>query len=146
VGMAVLYLSLCWRLGWPVFLAMSRWHKLCRYDDGERRINIETTAIGEGGFSVPPDELYIKKDNLRPEDISSGSDLTCLSPRQMLGCFFGSRGRYWHDQFLPMAARDDYQRAAKLFPQSRLWRENWEYADRLVRCGESPPLNFGAMS
>jgi hypothetical protein len=33
-----------------------------------------------------------------------------------------------------------------LFPQSRLWRENWEYADRLVRCGESPPLNFGAMS
>src|SRR5262245_18504640 len=97
-NMAVLYLCLCWRLGWPVSLAMTGWHTICRYDDGLRAVNIETTAIGEGGFSTPPDEHYIEKDRLRPEDIASGSDLTALKPRQALGGYFGARGRYWYDR------------------------------------------------
>jgi hypothetical protein len=134
-NMAVLYVSLCWRLGWPVSLAMSGWHTLCRYDDGTRAINIETTAIGEGGFSTPPDAHYIRADKLTAEDIPSGSDLTALKPRQMLGCFFGWQGRYWYDRYDAVRARDDYARAAKLFPQSRLWRQQWTHASNLVSRG-----------
>jgi hypothetical protein len=134
-NMAVLYLCLCWRLGWPVSLALSGWHTLCRYDDDARKINIETTAIGEGGFSTPPDEHYIKADRLSAWDIQSGSDLTALRPRQVLGCFFGARGRYWYDRFDANRARDDYGRASELFPQSRLWREKWRHASGLASRG-----------
>jgi hypothetical protein len=131
-NMAVLYLSLCWRLEWPVHLALAGWHEICRYDDGERTINIETTAIGEGGFGTPPDEHYIRKYSLLPEWITSGSDLTALKPRQMLGCFFGSRGRYWYDRQDALGAMDDYRRATELFPQSHLWREKYTHAAGLA--------------
>jgi hypothetical protein len=135
VNMAVLYVCLSWRLGWPVFLAQSGWHTLCRYDDGTRTMNIETTAIGEGGFSTPPDGHYIKADRLTARDILSGSDLTALKPRQMLGCFFGARGRYWYDRYDAVRAREDYRRATELFPQSRLWLEQWSHASGLVSRG-----------
>ncbi len=134
-NMAVLYLSVCWRLGWPVFLALTGWHEICRYDDGTRTLNVETTAIGEGGFGTPPDEYYIAKYNLLPEWITSGSDLTALRPRQMLGSFFGSRGRYWYDRRDALGATDDYRRATELFPQSRLWREKYHHAAGLA-CDE----------
>jgi hypothetical protein len=141
-NIAVLYHSLCWRLGWPVSLALMGWHFICRYDDGMRRINIETTAVGEGGFSTPPDEDYIKRDNLLPEYISSGSDLTALKPRQVLGCFFGVRGRHWYDLYLAVPARDDYERATRLFPQSRLWQESAEHTRYLAATGAPPSLDF----
>ncbi len=134
-NMAVLYISLCWRLRWPVYLACSGWHMICRYDDGKRTINVETTAIGEGGFRTPPDEYYIEKDCLLPEWVASGSDLTALKPRQMLGSFFGSRGRYWYDRYDALRAVDDYRRAMELFPQSRLWREKYHHAAGLARDG-----------
>jgi hypothetical protein len=131
-NMAVLYVALCWRLGWPVFLAMTRWHVICRYHDGQRTVNIEPSCIGRGGFSTPEDDVYIKEDKLTPEDISSGSDLSPLTARQSLGVFFGLRGRYWHDRRDALCARDDYQRATTLFPQSRLWREKYQYVCQLA--------------
>jgi hypothetical protein len=86
-------------------------------------VNIEATAIGLGGVSTPPDEHYVKKHCLSPERIAAGSDLTALKPRQMLGYFFGSRGRCWYDCYDALGAVDDYRRASELFPQSRLWAE-----------------------
>ena len=130
--MAVLYRSLCWRLGWPVYLAMTGWHDICRYEDGTRTVNIKATAIGLGGFLTPPDEFYIKKHHLLPERISSGSDLTALKPRQMLGCFFGSRGRCWYDSYDALGAVEDYRRAAELFPESRLWKEELQRVSSLA--------------
>ena len=139
-NMSVLCLSLCWRLKWPVYLAQSWWHSFCRYDDGQRTINIETSCIGEGGFSTPSDESYIRQDNLRSSDIGpSGGNLTALKPWQMLGCFFGARGRYWYDCCDARGAEADYGRASKLFPESRLWREKWTNAAGLVRSGVRPP-------
>jgi hypothetical protein len=126
-NMADLFHCLAWRLRWPVYLAMSRWHSLCRYDDGERKINIETSNF-EGGFRTPPDEHYMREDGLLPFDIEHGSDLTDLTPRQTLGCYYGARGRYWYDQADATRAEADYARAARLFPQSRLWRQKWQYA------------------
>jgi hypothetical protein len=41
----------------------------------------------------------------------------------LLGLFVGLRGRRWWDVIDPVRARDDYQLAARLYPQSRLWRE-----------------------
>jgi hypothetical protein len=138
-NMAVLYHCLCWRLGWPVSLAFSGWHAFCRYDDGKTTVNVETTAIGEGGFSLPGDRYYIERDGLLPEHIRSGSDLTALRPRQVLGSFFGSRGRYWFDVYLALPASEDYGRAARLFPESRLWRGCHENALVLAATGVTPP-------
>jgi hypothetical protein len=90
-NMAVLYVAMSWRMGWPVSLAMAWWHCLCRYDDGRKQFNIEATNTGNGGFSAPPDSFYIERHNIRPEHIASRSDLTALEPRQMLGVFFGSK-------------------------------------------------------
>lgn len=126
-NIGVLYVALCWRLGWPVSLAVSRWHVICRYHDGRRSVNIETSRIGQGGFGTPEDEVYIKEDRLTPEDIASGSDLSPLTARQALGVFFGLRGRYWYDRRDAVCARDDFRRAMGLFPESRLWREQHAY-------------------
>jgi hypothetical protein len=138
-NMGVLYYSLCWRLGWPVSLALTGWHELCRYDDGKRTINVETSNIGMGAYRIMPDEEYIREDHLAPERVASGSDLTALRPRQVLGVFFGNRGRYWYDQYIALAAKDDYGRAVKLFPESWLWREKRQNACLLAESGLSPP-------
>ena len=143
-NMAVLYLSLCWRLRWPVFLAQSWWHSFCRYDDGQRTMNIETSCIGMGGFRTPPDAEYAWQDSLSDEDIISGANLTALKPQQMLGCFFGARGRYWYDRFDARGAEADYGRASRLFPQSRLWREKRQNAAALARSGLPPPKSSEA--
>ncbi len=134
-NMAVLFHALCWRLRWPVSLAHAGWHEFCRYDNGTRTINVETSNIGQGFFRTLPDGYYSAKYNLLAERVRLGSDLQALSPRRVLGCFFGARGRYWYDQREAALARDDYGRAAGLFPESWLWREKWAHARALASAG-----------
>ena len=49
--MPALHCALGWRLGWPVSLALAGWHVFCRFDDGTRTRNIESTRTGGGGFT-----------------------------------------------------------------------------------------------
>jgi hypothetical protein len=120
-NMATLHVALGWRLGWPVSLAMAGWHCLLRFDNGQVVWNVEATNT-EGGFRAPPDSFCQKEYRIPQEHIDCGSDLTFLKPRQLLGQFFGSRGRHWWDvQDIDRAERD-FQTALTLYPQSRLYQ------------------------
>jgi hypothetical protein len=123
-NMAVLQMAIGWRLGWPVSLAMAWWHSILRFDNGKTVWNIETTNT-EGGFRAHPDSFYMAQKHLgiTPEHVASGSDLTFLKPRQVLGVFIGTRGRHWWDVAEAKRAQEDYELASCLFPQSRLWRQ-----------------------
>jgi hypothetical protein len=130
-NMAALLVALAWRLGWSLSLACSGSHVLARYDDGEVRYNIEATNMGGGGFSAPSDEHYIKEDGIALGDISRGSDLTALRPRQVLGLFIGLGGRYYQDTGNYAQAREEYQLALQLYPQSRFFaRKVYEVGGR----------------
>lgn len=120
--MPTLHAALAWRLGWPVSLAVSGWHVLCRYDDGERTHNIEATRTGGGGFHSHPDEEYRMRYGINEADIVTGSDLTSLDARRMLGLFIGFRARHGQDLGQRRQAARDYALALELFPNSQLLR------------------------
>src|SRR5262245_52613475 len=121
-NMATLHVALGWRLGWPVSLACAGWHVFCRYDDGRVQHNIEPTNNGRGGFHSHPDSYYQAQWNVPEQAIACGSDLTALRPRQLLGGFVALRARHWQDVGERQRAREDYQAALSLFPESRLLR------------------------
>jgi hypothetical protein len=125
-NMACLLVALGWRLVWPLSLACAWSHDFARCEVGPVKYNIEATNLGRGGFSSPPDEYYIQRHDIRPEHIRSGSDLTPLSPRQMLGDFVGMRARCYRDKRDLERARTDYRLALQLFPQSRFLRAKYE--------------------
>ncbi len=92
-NIAELHYAIEWRLGWPVSLTKAWWHTLLRFDNGEVVWNVETTDTGRGGFSCQDDAYTMKRFNIAPEHIRSASELNFLTPRQVLGEFFGARGR-----------------------------------------------------
>ena len=53
-SMPLLYITLGWRLGWPLSLACVGSHCICRYDDGKKIINIEATNTDRSGASSHP--------------------------------------------------------------------------------------------
>ena len=112
-NMPTLYVVLAWRLGWPVSLACVWAHLIARYDDGQTTHNIEATNNGRGGFHSHPDGYYQQKYCVPKEAVVSGSDLTALSPKQMLGLFYGFRARHSADKGLLDSAREDYAQARK---------------------------------
>ncbi|MGH7926306.1 MAG: transglutaminase family protein [Candidatus Binatia bacterium] len=119
-NMAALYMAVCWRLGWPVFLATVRSHNICRYEDDEVCYNIDASNIGRGGFSSPSDEFYMTEYNLSRKAIDCGSDLRALSPRETLGIVIGLRARHLENIGLMAEPESDYLLARYLFPQSRV--------------------------
>jgi hypothetical protein len=118
-NMAALHVALGWRLRWPVSLAAVGSHLICRYDDGQVTHNIEATRTGGGGFHSHPDSYYLRAYGLPPKTVTCGSDLRALTPREMLGIFFGLRGRHFQDVGQHGLAEQDYLVARGLFPCSR---------------------------
>jgi hypothetical protein len=118
-NMPTLHVALAWRLGWPVSLACAWAHLISRYEDGKNVYNIEATNSGRGGFHSHPDEYYQRKYCLSKEAIRTGSDLSCVTPKQMLGLFIGFRARYWADTGHLDLASADYLQARALFPENR---------------------------
>jgi hypothetical protein len=121
-NMALLFVSLCWRLGWPVRLACVGSHFIARYDDGTKVFNIEATLTGDGpgrGFSSPPDEHYLKEYGLPQRAVDCGSDLRAITPREMLGVFVGLRARHLENINCFPEAEPDYLLARYLFPKNR---------------------------
>jgi hypothetical protein len=119
-NMSALHVAVGWRLCWPVSLACARWHILCRYDDGKVTHNIEATNNGQGGFSAPPDVYYLKEYGIPEWAVLTGSDLTALRPRELLGLFVSLRARHWLDTGRLCEAQRDYRLANRLFPNNRL--------------------------
>ncbi len=133
--MPVLHVAMGRRLGWPVGLACANWHYVCRYDDGQRVYNIETTDTGRGGFAEGSDADYIEKEGVSSKAIAVGSDLRKLTAREMLGVFIMSRGRYLADTEKRQAAARDFALAHTLFPSSR--KAYIQLTTNLIATGEA---------
>jgi hypothetical protein len=118
-NMASLHVAIGWRLGWTVSLACVGSHFICRYDDGEVTHNIEATKNGGGGFHSHPDEYYLQEHRLPRKAVTCGSDLRAVSPREMLGLFFGLRARHFDNINRLEEAERDYLVARYLFPRNR---------------------------
>ena len=104
-NMALLWVVLAQRLGWPVSLATVRAHFIARFDDGKKIINIEAASdYGAGTWSSPPDRYYLKEwgeSSIPQRAVDCGSDLRALTPREMLGVFFGARARHLENVIRP---------------------------------------------
>lgn len=118
-NMPVLHVAVGWRLGWPVSLACVNSHYVCRFDDGTVAYNIEATDTGRGGFAAGTDQEYRDRFGIPLRAKKVGSDLTPLTPRQLLGVFIGLRARHFDDIDNLEAAERDYLLARYLFPENR---------------------------
>jgi hypothetical protein len=107
------------RIGLPVSLACVGSHFLCRFDNGIKTINIETTDTGRGGFASDPDECILNRFNLPLKAKECGSDLRAVTPREMLGLFLGLRARHLENTNRLTESEPDYLLARYLFPQNR---------------------------
>ncbi|MHC5093239.1 MAG: tetratricopeptide repeat protein [Planctomycetota bacterium] len=86
LGLSILYLSIAERLGLPIYGVVVPGHFFVRYDDGQRRFNIETTSNG----AVADDEHYIEEFN--PPSGPRTLYMKNLTKKQSLGCFFNNLG------------------------------------------------------
>ncbi len=118
-NMSLLNVVLGRRIGLPVSLACIGSHFLCRFDNGIKTINIETTDTGRGGFASDPDDSILHRFNLPLKAKDCGSDLRAVTPREMLGLFLGLRARYFENTNRLTESEPDYLLARYLFPQNR---------------------------
>jgi tetratricopeptide (TPR) repeat protein len=88
LSLSILYLAIGERLGLPLYGVVVPEHFFIRYDDGQVRFNIETTAKGNSAA----DDYYIRKFNV-PKN--STIYMTNLNKRQTLGCFFNNLGNVY---------------------------------------------------
>ncbi len=126
--MPVLYMAIAHRLGWPIHAVVSRDHMWARWDDGipphkgGQRFNLEATNAessgAEGSFASLTDEQYAKWLETPQAFIDRGSDMTSLSPRQLLGVFLQSRAGYWRARGDRVHQESDLALAVKCFPQN----------------------------
>lgn len=118
-NLALLHVVLGRRIGLPVSLACVGSHFICRFDDGNKTINIEATETGRGGFSSQSDEYILNKHKLPAKAQSCGSNLRAVTPREMLGLFLGLRARHLENTHRMSQAEPDYLLARYLFPTNR---------------------------
>jgi hypothetical protein len=118
-NIAVLNVVLGRRIGLPVSLACVGSHYICRYDDGKKKFNIETTETGRRGFSSQTDEYVLNWQKIPAKAKACGSDLRPVTPREMLGLFLGLRARHLENTLRMAEAEPDYLLARYLFPGSR---------------------------
>lgn len=127
--MPVLYMAIGRRLGWPIKAVVSGDHMWARWDDGVpvaeggKRFNLEATNArsegGEGSFASLTDDQYIQWLETPRGSIEGGSDMTSLTPRQVLGVFLQGRAGYWVEHKEPAKAEADLRVALECFPQNR---------------------------
>lgn len=105
LGLSVLYLALCHRVGLPVYGVAAPGHFFCRYDDGNQRINIETTLRG----AERPDSYYMERYRLSEEAVERQLYLVPVDTRSALIEVLNNRANYyWRRGLQDEAARDLY--------------------------------------
>lgn len=88
VGLSLLYLTLAERLELPFYGVVLPDHFFVRYDDGQKRINVETTDKGWR----PEDTVYEKEYMLHPTYRKYNFYLRNLSKKEMIGVFLCNIG------------------------------------------------------
>jgi len=119
LSLSILYLSLGERLGLPLYGVVVPGHFFVRYDDGQVRINIETTS--KGGSA--PDEHYINRFNV-PKRHNDSIYMKNLNKIQTLGCFFNNLGNSYDDVGNTKSALLALERAIEINPTLSEARSN----------------------
>lgn len=126
-GLSSLYLSISERLHLPLYAVRMPEHLFIRYDDGNIRMNIETT---QGGVSAP-DAEYVKMSKIKMSEFSSisikqGIFLSNLTKRQFLASVLNNRGRARNGD--TKKEIDDYSEGISLDPKHVALYANRGYA------------------
>jgi Flp pilus assembly protein TadD len=103
LGLSSLYLVLSSLVKLPIYGVAAPGHFFCRYDDGQKKFNIEMTLRG----AQWSDELYAERYGLSRSAIEKGTYLRSLSKLEVLVEILNNRGNYyWRRGRQDAAARD----------------------------------------
>lgn len=116
LSLSMLYLAIGERLGLPLYGVVVPGHFFVRYDDGVRKINIETTSSG----AFAPDKHYL--DKFKPPE--NGIYMKNLTNLQSLGCFFNNLGNCYSTIGDFETARLHLERAVRINPNLAESRTN----------------------
>jgi regulator of sirC expression with transglutaminase-like and TPR domain len=130
VGIAALYLVLAERLGLPIYAVATPAHVFLRYDDGVRRINIETFQRG----AHLPDEQYVREHHIPERSIRRGVFLRNLTAGEFLAQVHNNLGVIFSERGLYERAATEYEEAVRLDP--RLPAAWYNHGNDLLRQGD----------
>ena len=112
LGLSLLYLALAERLGLPLYGVAAPGHIFVRYDDGETRINIETTDKGRES----EDSYYEKKYMLHPTYRNHNFYLRNLFKGEVIGAFISNFGVAYHGKGMYDKAIAELKEALEINP------------------------------
>jgi hypothetical protein len=120
ITLAVLYLSIGRRLGYPLSLVKTKDHYLVRWEEpsGER-FNVECACRGFLSWSEA--------------EVRCGDDLRHLTPREELAQFLNERGNCLVEHLRMREAVEAYDQAQEFAPQDNCIRGNQVVADMIHR-------------
>ena len=112
IGLSILYLSIAERLKLPLFGVNVPEHIFIRYDDGERRINIE---MGHRGMSLS-DTFYVTHsiERFGKKSVENGCFLKNLNKKEVISDIFLNRSKIRRERGNHRGALDDCNKAILL--------------------------------
>ncbi len=116
VGLSLLYLALAERLELPFYGVVLPDHFFVRYDDGQKRINIETSDKGWR----PEDTDYEKEYMLHPTYRKYNFYLRNLSKKEVIGIFLCNVGITYTDKGMYDEAIAELKKVAEINPNDEL--------------------------
>ncbi|MFQ3169067.1 MAG: hypothetical protein ACI8QI_001626 [Limisphaerales bacterium] len=116
-SLPVLMVAIGRRCGYPLYLASSKGHLFCRWDDGVERFNIETAIEG---VDSKPDSYYRRWPHPFDDDeLKTEKYLKSLSPAEELGVFVQIRAACLEENWRLKEAAQAYRIALRSFPKSK---------------------------
>jgi hypothetical protein len=116
-SLPVLMVAVGRRCGYPLYLAASKGHLFCRWEDGGERFNIETAIEG---VDSKPDSHYRRWPHaIDDEELTTEKYLKSLSPAEELGVFAQLRAACLEENRRFNEAAQAYETALRSFPESK---------------------------
>ncbi len=130
-SLPVLMVAVGRRCGYPLYLATSKGHLFCRWDDGKERFNIETSCPG---IDIKPDAYYRQWPHPASDaEIKAEGYLKSLSAKEELGVFSVIRGSCLQENERFSEAKQAYSVAFQIFPESTFIESDLNFVNRRVR-------------
>lgn len=116
-SLPVLMVAVGRRCGYPLYLAASKGHLFCRWEDGAERFNIETAIEG---VDSKPDSHYRRWPHpFTDEELTTEKYLKSLSPPEELGVFAQIRAACLEENRRLKESAEAYEIALRSFPESK---------------------------
>jgi hypothetical protein len=116
-SLPVLMVAVGRRCGYPLYLAASKGHLFCRWDDGSERFNIETAIEG---VDSKPDSYYRRWPHpIDDEELTTEKYLKNLSPAEELGVFAQIRAACLEENRRLKESAQAYETALRSFSESK---------------------------